>query len=52
MTPERLREQLALLQQPGQLRDMAHRARARALPDAAAQVADHCIAATGWREAA
>ena len=52
MTPERLREHFALLQQPEQLRDMSRRARARALPDAAAQVAGHCIAATGWKEAA
>ena len=52
LTPERLREHLALLQQPEQLRAMARRARDRALPNAAAQVAGHCIAATGWKEAA
>ena len=52
MTPERLREQLGLLQQPERLRDMARRARARALPDAAARVAGYCIAATGCKEAA
>ncbi len=52
MTPERLREQLGLLHKPGQLHDMARRARARAVPDAAAQVAGYCIAATGWQEAA
>ena len=52
LTPECLREHLALLQQPDQLRDMARRARDRALPDAAAQVAGHCVAAAGWKEAA
>lgn len=52
MTPEQLREQLGLLQQTERLRDMGRRARAQALPDAAARVAGYCIGATGWKEAA
>lgn len=53
MNPQRLREQLQLLWQPQRLQEMARRARARALPDAAQRVADCCIrAAGGWREAA
>ena len=52
MSPERLLELLQLLQQPQQLRQMAQAARARAMPDAARQVAEHCIAASGWQEAA
>ena len=48
----RLLELLQLLQQPQQLLQMAQRARERAMPDAAQQVAAHCIAASGWREAA
>ena len=52
MSAERLCEELALLSQPARLVDMAKRARDRALPDAAKQVAAHCIHATGWKEAA
>jgi UDP-N-acetylglucosamine--N-acetylmuramyl-(pentapeptide) pyrophosphoryl-undecaprenol N-acetylglucosamine transferase len=52
MTPERLREHLGLLGQPQRLASMARCARARARPDAAARVADQCIGATGWKEAA
>jgi UDP-N-acetylglucosamine--N-acetylmuramyl-(pentapeptide) pyrophosphoryl-undecaprenol N-acetylglucosamine transferase len=48
----RLQRELALLQQPQQLVLMARRAREKALPDAAQRVADECIAATGWKEAA
>jgi UDP-N-acetylglucosamine--N-acetylmuramyl-(pentapeptide) pyrophosphoryl-undecaprenol N-acetylglucosamine transferase len=52
MTPQRLREHLDLLRQPERLIAMARCARARAQPDAAARVADCCIGASGWREAA
>jgi len=52
MNVERLREELSLLQQPQHLVDMAKRARECAMPDAAQQVAAHCIRATGWKEAA
>ncbi len=52
MSAERLCEELALLNQPGRLVEMAKCARDRALPDAAKQVAAHCIRATGWKEAA
>ncbi len=52
MTVARLREELDLLQQPERLVDMAKRARKCAMPDAAQQVAMHCIRATGWKEAA
>jgi UDP-N-acetylglucosamine--N-acetylmuramyl-(pentapeptide) pyrophosphoryl-undecaprenol N-acetylglucosamine transferase len=52
MTPQQLREHFKLLQQTPKLRDMARKARALAMPDAARRVADHCIAVTGWREAA
>ncbi len=48
----RLQRELALLQQPQRLREMAQKARARALPDAAERVARACIDASGWREAA
>ena len=52
MDVDHLRQALQLLQQPEQLQDMARRARDKAMPDAARQVADYCIAATGLREAA
>jgi UDP-N-acetylglucosamine--N-acetylmuramyl-(pentapeptide) pyrophosphoryl-undecaprenol N-acetylglucosamine transferase len=52
MSVQRLREELALLQQPERLREMAHRARGRAMPGAAHCVADYCIRAAGWQEAA
>ena len=52
MTPRRLGEQLQLLQQPQRLIAMAKRAREKALPEAAQRVADICIDATGWKEAA
>ncbi len=52
MSVERLHDELALLQQPRQLVDMAKRARERAMPDAAQRVAEYCIRATGWKEAA
>ncbi len=52
LNASRLLELLQLLQQPQQLLQMAQRARERAMPDAAQQVAAHCIAASGWREAA
>jgi len=52
MNVERLRKELMLLDQPEHLVDMAKRARERAMPDAAEQVAAHCIRATGWKEAA
>jgi UDP-N-acetylglucosamine--N-acetylmuramyl-(pentapeptide) pyrophosphoryl-undecaprenol N-acetylglucosamine transferase len=49
---KRLRQELQLLQQPQQLVVMAQRAHEKAMPDAARQVAMHCIAASGWKEAA
>ena len=49
---DRLQQELQLLQQPQRLAEMAQRARARAMPDAAQQVARHCIAASGWQAAA
>jgi UDP-N-acetylglucosamine--N-acetylmuramyl-(pentapeptide) pyrophosphoryl-undecaprenol N-acetylglucosamine transferase len=52
VTPQRLRKELALLQQPQQLGIMARCARAAALPDAAQRVARACIDASGWKEAA
>lgn len=52
MSIERLREELVLLNQPGRLVDMAKSARDQAMPEAAMQVAEHCIQATGWKEAA
>lgn len=52
MTPRRLGEQLKLLQQPERLIAMAKRARDKAMPEAAQRVADICIDATGWKEAA
>lgn len=48
----RLQQELRLLQQPRQLAVMAQRARDKAMPDAAQQVALQCIAAGGWKEAA
>lgn len=48
----RLLELLQLLRQPQKLQQMAERARECAMPDAARQVAAHCIAASGWQEAA
>lgn len=52
MTPQKLREHLQLLDQPEKLREMARKARALAMPGAARQVAEQCVAATGWQEAA
>ena len=52
MDVPRLQRELALLQQPVRLVEMARHARARALPQAARSVADACIAASGWKEAA
>ena len=52
LNPQRLREQLDLLQQPELLNAMARHAREKAMPDAAMRVADVCVAATGWKEAA
>jgi len=52
MTPQRLAEQLKLLQQPERLIDMALHARKKAMPEAAQGVADICVAASGWKEAA
>ncbi|MEN8760858.1 MAG: undecaprenyldiphospho-muramoylpentapeptide beta-N-acetylglucosaminyltransferase [Thiogranum sp.] len=52
MTPQRLAEQLKLLQQPERLIDMAVHAREKAMPEAAQDVADICVAASGWKEAA
>ena len=52
MTPQNLREHLRLFEQPQRLNDMAGKARARAMPDAARQVARHCLDAAGWQEAA
>lgn len=52
LNAQRLLELLQLLWQPQQLKQMAQRARDRAMPDAAQQVAAHCITASGWREAA
>ncbi len=52
LNPQRLREQLDLLQQPELLNAMARRAREKAMPDAAIRVADFCIETTGWKEAA
>jgi UDP-N-acetylglucosamine--N-acetylmuramyl-(pentapeptide) pyrophosphoryl-undecaprenol N-acetylglucosamine transferase len=52
LTPQRLREHLDLLQQPERLIAMARSARDRARPEAAARVADCCIDASGWKEAA
>ncbi|GMQ87216.1 MAG: undecaprenyldiphospho-muramoylpentapeptide beta-N-acetylglucosaminyltransferase [Gammaproteobacteria bacterium] len=52
VTPQRLRKELELLQQPQQLGVMARCARVAALPDAAQRVAKACIDVTGWREAA
>ncbi len=48
----RLLELLQLLKQPQQLQQMAALAHGCAQPDAAHQVAAHCIAASGWQEAA
>jgi len=52
LNAQRLLELLQLLQQPEKLQQMAQHARERAMPAAAQQVAAHCIAASGWREAA
>lgn len=52
MDVARLQRELLLLQQPETLVRMARQARGRALPRAAATVAEACIAASGWREAA
>jgi UDP-N-acetylglucosamine--N-acetylmuramyl-(pentapeptide) pyrophosphoryl-undecaprenol N-acetylglucosamine transferase len=52
MTPERLRKQLELLQQPERLIAMAKRAREKARPEAAQRVADVCVGATTRKEAA
>ena len=52
MTAQSLLQHLQLLQQPERLTDMAQRARARAMPDAARRVAGYCISAAGCREAA
>ncbi|MCO6414217.1 MAG: undecaprenyldiphospho-muramoylpentapeptide beta-N-acetylglucosaminyltransferase [Thiogranum sp.] len=52
MTPQRLQEQLQLLQQPQRLAQMARRARDKAMPDAAQRVAGYCVGAAGWQEAA
>ena len=52
MTPRRLGEQLQLLQHPDRLISMARRAREKAMPDAARCVADFCVDASGWKEAA
>ncbi len=48
----RLQRELALLHQPERLMQMARNARARALPRAARTVAEACLAASGWSEAA
>ena len=52
MTPRELGQQLQLLLQPKRLIRMARRAREKAMPDAARRVADICIDASGWKEAA
>lgn len=52
LTPEHLRSRLALLQQPEKLVAMARSARAVAMPDAAQRVAQLCVDASGWQEAA
>lgn len=52
VTPQRLCKELTLLQQPKQLGVMARCARVAALPDAARRVANVCIDATDWKEAA
>jgi UDP-N-acetylglucosamine--N-acetylmuramyl-(pentapeptide) pyrophosphoryl-undecaprenol N-acetylglucosamine transferase len=52
LTPQRLREQLQLLQQQETLSGMARRARDKAMPDAAQRVAAYCMQAAGWKEAA
>jgi UDP-N-acetylglucosamine--N-acetylmuramyl-(pentapeptide) pyrophosphoryl-undecaprenol N-acetylglucosamine transferase len=52
MDVPRLQHELALLERPAQLLQMAQRARDKALPQAAETVAAACIAASGWREAA
>jgi len=52
VTPQRLRKELALLQHSQQLGVMARCARVAALPDAAQRVANACIDATDWKEAA
>jgi len=52
VTPQRLQQELQLLQQQQRLGAMARSARAVALPDAAKRVAAACIETTGWKEAA
>jgi UDP-N-acetylglucosamine--N-acetylmuramyl-(pentapeptide) pyrophosphoryl-undecaprenol N-acetylglucosamine transferase len=52
LTPRRLREQLKLLQQPERLIAMAEQAREKAMPEAAQRVAEFCVEASGWKEAA
>lgn len=52
MDVARLRKELTLLEQPEQLALMARRARDKAIPDAAQRVAEACVAASGWKEAA
>ena len=52
MTPRRLAEQLKLLQQAERLVEMPRKARQKAMPEAAQRVADICVDATGWKEAA
>jgi UDP-N-acetylglucosamine--N-acetylmuramyl-(pentapeptide) pyrophosphoryl-undecaprenol N-acetylglucosamine transferase len=52
MTPQRLQEHLQLLQRPDEMSLMAKRARGKAVPDAARRVADACVEATGFKEAA
>ena len=52
LTPRRLTEQLELLGQPQRLLAMARCARDKAMPEAAQRVADFCVGASGWKEAA
>jgi len=52
MTPRRLAEQLKLLHEPQRLLAMAIQAREKAMPEAAQRVADMCVDAAGWKEAA
>ena len=52
MDVEHLRQVLQLLRDPGELQRMARCARDKAMPEAARRVADYCIAATGFKEAA
>jgi len=52
MTPRHLAEQLKLLHEPQRLLAMAIQAREKAMPEAAQRVADLCVDAAGWKEAA